>query len=107
MTPSIGRIVHYVSYGTPHGEYKAVCRAAVITQVTQHPVADATVGLAVLNPTGMFFHELVEYDPGVGQADLAGEHDLTADRTYAQGCYGKWHAAGTWHPLARTPESGL
>lgn len=31
MTPSIGRIVHYVSYGTTGGEYPSVCRAAVIT----------------------------------------------------------------------------
>jgi hypothetical protein len=54
MKPSIGRIVHYVSYGTPKGEYESTCRAAVVTQVAENP---RVVGLAVLNPTGMFFHE--------------------------------------------------
>lgn len=53
--PSVGRVVHYVSFGTPGGEFPSVCRAAVITQVN----ADNPnfVGLAVLNPTGMFFQE--------------------------------------------------
>lgn len=31
--PSVGRIVHYRSYGTPNGEYVAECRAAIITEV--------------------------------------------------------------------------
>lgn len=64
--PSIGRIVHYVSYGTPGGEYKKECRAAVITQVggTQQSQIDGavvdTIGLAVLNPAGMFFQPAIE-----------------------------------------------
>jgi len=54
--PSIGRIVHYVSYGTPGGEYKPACRAAIVTEVDSK---DPTrVGLCVLNPTGQFFHSL-------------------------------------------------
>jgi len=53
VKPSVGRIVHYVSYGTPGGEYASVCRAAVVTQVHDERV----IGLAVLNPTGLFFHE--------------------------------------------------
>jgi hypothetical protein len=56
MKPSVGRIVHYVSYGTPGGEYGKECRAAIITEVTPIP-APETVGLAVLNPSGLFFHE--------------------------------------------------
>ena len=52
--PSVGRIVHYVSYGTPGGRYKSECRAAIITAVSQ-PLG-VTVDLAVLNPTGMFFN---------------------------------------------------
>lgn len=52
MKPSIGRIVHYVSYGTPNGEYTAQCRAAIVTEVSE--VSEAC-GLAVLNPTGVFF----------------------------------------------------
>ena len=82
--PSVGRDVHYVSYGTPGGEYSSVCRAAKITEVHE-PTANATVGsggdpvepepvtvgLCVFNPTGLFFNT-AEQD----------EHD---------------HAGGTWH----------
>jgi hypothetical protein len=67
MKPSVGRIVHYVSYGTPGGEYGKECRAAIVTQVNG-PGADEheRVGVAVLNPSGMFFHEdLPELDPAV------------------------------------------
>lgn len=54
MIPSVGRIVHYVSYGTPGGEYGKECRAAVVTAVrNEHGIVD----LAVLNPDGMFFNE--------------------------------------------------
>lgn len=49
--PYVGEIVHYVSYGTPGGEYKSECRAAIITEV---PERDACA-LAVLNPEGMYF----------------------------------------------------
>lgn len=66
--PSIGRIVHYTSYGTPGGEYGKECRAAVVTQINE----DGTLGLAVLNPTGMFFNP-----------------SIMADYTATQG--------GTWH----------
>jgi hypothetical protein len=48
--PSIGRIVHYHSYGTPAGEYLPEPRAAIVTAV------EPTVALCVLNPTGMFFN---------------------------------------------------
>lgn len=66
--PSVGRIVHYVSHGTPPREdgsqaYESQCRAAVITQVTN----PTNLGLAVLNPSGMFFHESVLFD-GADQA---------------------------------------
>jgi hypothetical protein len=65
VTPSIGRIVHYVSYGTPGGEYGKECRAAVVTEVED----DHTVGLCVLNPTGQFFNRGVVFDDD----DLPGE----------------------------------
>ena len=59
-TPTVGRIVHYVSYGTPGGEYKSTCRAAVVTEVDQ---ADPElVGLAVLNPGGLFFNRGIPQD---------------------------------------------
>lgn len=71
MQPSIGRIVHYVSYGTPGGEYGSECRAAVVTAVDVDPDADPTrvrdVSLCVLNPTGAFFNQRVRYeDDGAG-----------------------------------------
>ncbi|MGH9287108.1 MAG: hypothetical protein ACRD0V_02220 [Acidimicrobiales bacterium] len=57
--PSVGRIVHYVSYGTPGGEYTSECRAAVVTRVTNEPVI---VDLCAINPTGLFFNAGVRYD---------------------------------------------
>jgi hypothetical protein len=73
QTPSVGRIVHYVSYGTPGGEYISTCRAAIIAGVPAGalPVADGeraetwdsdalVVDLAVLNPTGMFFNRCAQ-----------------------------------------------
>jgi hypothetical protein len=66
--PSVGRIVHYVSFGTPGGEYSSECRAAVITGI-HGAVADGApdwdqgdVHLAVLNPEGMFFNKYVNHD---------------------------------------------
>ncbi|ALG06838.1 hypothetical protein [Kibdelosporangium phytohabitans] len=67
--PSVGRIVHYVSYGTPGGEYGSCCRAAIVTDVDNYQPASPDddihighVGLAVLNPTGMFFNPTVLQD---------------------------------------------
>lgn len=70
--PSIGRIVHYVSFGTPGGEFGKECRAAIVTEVTQvevneeNPEGDGTyretVGLFVANPTGFFLNRGVLYD---------------------------------------------
>lgn len=64
MKPSVGRIVHYVSYGTPKGEYTSQCRAAVIAAVHWHH-AEGTyegVDLVVLNPEGLFFNKSVPQD---------------------------------------------
>lgn len=77
--PSVGRIVHYVSHGTPVREdgsqaFPPTCRAAVVTEVDS--AEQYRVGLAVLNPTGQFFHSL-----------KAG--GCMADFTEQQG--------GTWH----------
>lgn len=82
--PSVGRIVHYVSYGTPGGEYPSVCRAAVITAVDTYQDGDlghlhiGHVSLCVLNPTGQFFN-------------LHVRHDETGKRP------------GTWHWPERAP----
>lgn len=69
--PSIGRVVHYVSLGTPGGEYPSVCRAAVVTELDPSPEDNPEqvfVGLAVLNPEGMFFNRTVLQD----EADKTG-----------------------------------
>lgn len=59
MKPSIGRIVHYVAYGTPGGEYKAEAhRAAIITQVH----TDTCVDICILNPTGLFFTTSAQFN---------------------------------------------
>ena len=63
MTPSIGRIVHYVSYGTPGGEYGRECRAAIITSITEESAEqNASVSLFVMNPTGLFLNDRIEFD---------------------------------------------
>lgn len=63
--PSVGRIVHYQSYGTPGGEYLPEPRAAIITQVhgseASAPGEGPRVGLAVLNPTGLFFQMSIPF----------------------------------------------
>lgn len=86
--PSTGRIVHYVSYGTPGGEYKSECRAAVITDVV--PIArgstEVGVSLCVLNPEGMFFNRNVPHHEG----DTG--HDHTGAEVPARS-----YPGGTWH----------
>lgn len=64
MKPTVGRIVHYRSYGTPGGEYAPECRAAVVTKVYWNSVdsgIEEMVSLAVLNPEGMFFNQDVPF----------------------------------------------
>lgn len=56
--PSVGCIVHYVSYGTPGGEFTSECRAAIVTETD----GTETVGLCVLNPTGLFLNRGVDHD---------------------------------------------
>ena len=105
MKPSVGRIVHYVSYGTPGGEYESCCRAAIITEIYfQHtydeygtkvgssiPDPEQCVSLAVLNPTGMFFNQGVSHDEGPRGG--AGTNL----------CGGKLFKGGTWHWPEREP----
>lgn len=54
---TIGTIVHYVSFGTPGGEYRSVCRAAMVTEVDP-PSLDDAVSVIVFNPTGLFFNDV-------------------------------------------------
>lgn len=60
--PSVGRVVHYVAYGTPGGEFPAgVCRAAVVTEVGA-PEKPDLASVCVLNPTGFFFNRWLQQD---------------------------------------------
>ncbi len=96
--PSVGRIVHYVSYGTPGGEYTSQCRAAIVAGVPEGalPVADAeraetwdsdavVVDLVVLNPTGLFFNRCAYHEGDIG-------HDHAGEEIPARSYHG-----GTWH----------
>lgn len=98
--PSIGRIVHYVSHGTPlrldgTQAFARQCRAAIITEVHDD---DARIGLWAINPTGQFWHSLAdggcEHDPG---------SELESDTPPGwPSCDGAHHEGGTWHWPART-----
>lgn len=56
--PSIGRIVHYQRRGSADGVFAPEPAAAIITVVHRDI---ATVGLAVLNPNGLYFNEDVPF----------------------------------------------
>jgi hypothetical protein len=66
QVPSVGRVVHYVAYGTPGGEFPAGAhRAAIVTEVNgllPEKPDHYIVGLCVLNPTGMYFNREIVYD---------------------------------------------
>lgn len=88
MQPSVGRIVHYVSYGSAGGEFGRECRAAIITVVSEEHASSGgemvpKVGLCVLNPTGQFFNQDVAY------------HDPAGHPGAVRG--------GTWHWPERVP----
>lgn len=83
MKPTVGGIVHYVSFGTPGGEYTSECRAAIVTEVD----TSDTVGLCVLNPTGQFFNRTVAHDEGTRPFG-----DLDSPL-----CAGRRYGGGTWH----------
>ena len=68
MRPTVGRSVHYQSYGTPNGEYLPEPRAAVITEAQYMGEGEPTpsevayrVSICVLNPEGMFFNRGVPF----------------------------------------------
>jgi hypothetical protein len=77
MKPTVGRIVHYQSFGTPNGEHHSLARAAVITSASPWPTSEHCIGVAtdayyqdetnycvslcILNPTGQFFNTDVRY----------------------------------------------
>lgn len=110
--PTVGRVVHYVSYGTPGGEYPQACRAAIVTEIVPEgtipgtafeDVRPDTVGLCVLNPTGQFFNRKVPYDSGEGA-----NPGSTPPDEYGQWlCRGFAYGGGTWHwpEIVKQPSS--
>jgi hypothetical protein len=62
--PSVGRIVHYVSYGTPGGEYTSQCRAAIVAEAGLVEGDDTMASLVVLNPDGLFFKTVRQDEDG-------------------------------------------
>jgi len=89
--PSVARVVHYVSHGSPVREdgtqvYQSVCRAAIITEVLGDPEGtDTMVNLAVLNPQGMFFDHATMH------------HEAPETDTQEPGGGPLNHPGGTWH----------
>lgn len=63
VTPTVGRDVHYVSYGTPRGEYKPAHRAAKITDVRPSDQFGFEVRACVMNPEGLFFTGWTHFEP--------------------------------------------
>lgn len=103
--PSVGRIVHYVSYGTPGGEFSKACRAAIVTAVRDgEPVPEhgaPYVDLCVLNPSGVFFDRQIGFDDG---GETAGAPDCPIRESHGSPhryCQCGWveasHRGGTWH----------
>lgn len=106
QTPSVGRIVHYVSHGTPtrpdgSQAYTSVCRAAIVTAVPAEQKEDGgCLSLCILNPTGTFFHEHICYSDGgetPGDPNCPNPHRDLPFRY----CQCGWQEAslkpGTWH----------
>lgn len=98
-SPRVGEMVHYVSWGSPvradgTQAYTSRCRAAYVTQTHEE---EGLVGLAVLNPTGTFFHERVPQH-GAGEAEFLGDGDAGGEpvRDLCGAGALRWQG-GTWH----------
>lgn len=106
--PSIGRIVHYVSYGTPGGEYTSQCRAAIITGVP-----DLLNGFEERPRTG-WVRRVFNWLSGAGSGDKDSQQEIVngADGHWVAGLtvfnpsgvffnqtlpHSDDHAGGTWH----------
>jgi hypothetical protein len=87
---AVGRVVHYVARGSADGMFAPVCRAALVSEVGDDP---ARVGLAVLNPTGVFFQPLA--DGGV--ALDAGQTEAGGGTWVRCAGGGRVYRGGTWH----------
>jgi hypothetical protein len=110
VKPSIGRVVHYVSHGTPpqpdgSQAYASECRAAIITEVpellSEQPNNGSTVSLCVLNPTGQFFSREIPYQeagrPGDPDCRYSDMHGGSAFISCSCGWSERKLVGGTWH----------
>lgn len=57
---TVGRMVHYIAYGTPNGEYVAGAHRAAVVAEVKDPAMGVCI-LAVLNPTGIHWNT-AQYD---------------------------------------------
>lgn len=99
-TPTVGRIVHYVSRGSADGVYRPECRAAIVTGVDTRRDFVGNVDLCVLNPEGMFFNRGVHYDAGdetPGNPRCPEPHVNGPFRYCACGWVEAGYRGGTWH----------
>lgn len=61
--PSCGRIVHYVAFGTPGGEYKpGQCRPAIVTEVND--IATENIKATIFQTEGAFTKQSLPHDEG-------------------------------------------
>lgn len=67
VQPTVGRDVHYLSYGTPGGEYKPAHRAAKITDVRACDQFGWEVRAVVFNPDGYFNTAWTHFDESATQ----------------------------------------
>lgn len=86
LVASVGRDVHYVTWGGSDGARRMVCRAAKVTEVGE----EGRVGLVVFKPHGVCFHPLAK-DGGVGYFD---RNDLPEGVVFEGDVPG---VQGTWH----------
>lgn len=57
--PSCGRILHYVAFGTPGGEYKpGQCRPCIVTEVN----GDGTIKATIFQTEGTFTKQALCHD---------------------------------------------
>ena len=105
--PSVGRVVHYVSHGTPvrpdgSQAFTPQCRAAMVTEVLD---GGDMVGLVALNPTGFFFHSIKDggcvFDPGAETPGQPGCPNVAQHGNPFRYCSCGWAEAGyrggSWH----------
>lgn len=110
MTTKVGDVVHYVSYGTPGGEFPSVCRAAHVTELGD----GNRLGLCVINPMGLFFHPLAaggcEYHDGAEQPGSLDCPDRAGHGNPFRYCACGWREAsrrgGTWHQVNECEQYG-